>query len=442
MEKLIYDQLWIFFVYSFVGWVIGTILAAYRRKKFVDVGFLYGLYCPSYGICGVLFFILLHELHDQWFFMFLGGAIISSFVVYMTGFFLQKIFHHKWWDYSRKRFQFGSYVHMPYTILWGLMAIICVEFIEPTLLNAVHLIPSSVGDILLIIMGVVMAVDFVGTITGILSTRSRVKKGVIKEVSENMQRTADRLGMRISEWTLKHFVNAFPNLDKKEILNEPKVEKSTVFAKGCSFYKLLWLFLIGAFLGDIVETLWCHYTTGIWMSRSSVIYGPFSIVWGIGCALLTLLLYQYRYKSDRFIFLFGTVVGGAYEYACSVFTELVFGTVFWDYSHLPFNLGGRINLLFCFFWGIVAVIWIKIIYPKLSDFIEKIPKKTGTILSWCFIVFMTINIIISGLAIQRYSERQNGQINAQNPVDEFLDQHYPNERMERIYPNAKFPQKK
>lgn len=442
MEKLIYDQLWIFFVYSFVGWVIGTILAAYRRKKFVDVGFLYGPYCPSYGICGVLLFILLHELHDQWFFMFLGGAIISSFVVYMTGFFLQKIFHHKWWDYSRKRFQFGSYVHMPYTILWGLMAIICVEFIEPTLLNAVHLIPSSVGEILLIIMGVVMAVDFVGTITGILSTRSRVKKGVIKEVSENMQRTADRLGMRISEWTLKHFVNAFPNLDKKEILNEPKVEKSTVFAKGCSFYKLLWLFLIGAFLGDIVETLWCHYTTGIWMSRSSVIYGPFSIVWGIGCALLTLLLYQYRYKSDRFIFLFGTVVGGAYEYACSVFTELVFGTVFWDYSHLPFNLGGRINLLFCFFWGIVAVIWIKIIYPKLSDFIEKLPKKTGTILSWCFIVFMTINIIISGLAIQRYSERQNGQINAQNPVEEFLDQHYPNERMERIYPNAKFPQKK
>ena len=442
MEKLIYDQLWIFFVYSFVGWVIGTILAAYRRKKFVDVGFLYRPYCPSYGICGVLFFILLHELHDQWFFMFLGGAIISSFVVYMTGFFLQKIFHHKWWDYSRKRFQFGSYVHMPYTILWGLMAIICVEFIEPTLLNAVHLIPSSVGEILLIIMGVVMAVDFVGTITGILSTRSRVKKGVIKEVSENMQRTADRLGMRISEWTLKHFVNAFPNLDKKEILNEPKVEKSTVFAKGCSFYKLLWLFLIGAFLGDIVETLWCHYTTGIWMSRSSVIYGPFSIVWGIGCALLTLLLYQYRYKSDRFIFLFGTVVGGAYEYACSVFTELVFGTVFWDYSHLPFNLGGRINLLFCFFWGIVAVIWIKIIYPKLSDFIEKLPKKTGTILSWCFIVFMTINIIISGLAIQRYSERQNGQINAQNPVEEFLDQHYPNERMERIYPNAKFPQKK
>ena len=102
------------------------------------------------------------------------------------------------------------------------------------------------------------------------------------------------------------------------------------------------------------------------MSRSSVVYGPFSIVWGLGCAMFTALLYKYKEKSDRYIFMLGTVLGGAYEYACSIFTELVFGTVFWDYSKLPFNLGGRINLLFCFFWGIAAVVWLKIIYPKLS----------------------------------------------------------------------------
>ena len=63
------------------------------------------------------------------------------------------------------------------------------------------------------------------------------------------------------------------------------------------------------------------------MSRSSVVYGPFSIVWGLGCMLLTAILYQYRNRSDSFIFVFGTVMGGAYEYICSVFTEIVFGTV-------------------------------------------------------------------------------------------------------------------
>lgn len=111
------------------------------------------------------------------------------------------------------------------------------------------------------------------------------------------------------------------------------------------------------------------------MSRSSVIYGPFSIVWGLGCAFLTLLLYRYRNKSDGSIFLAGTLLGGAYEYICSVFTEMVFGTIFWDYSGFAFNLGGRINLLYCFFWGIAAVVWLKFIYPKLSGWIEKIPKK-------------------------------------------------------------------
>ena len=111
------------------------------------------------------------------------------------------------------------------------------------------------------------------------------------------------------------------------------------------------------------------------MSRSSVVYGPFSIVWGLGCVLLTAFLYPYREKNDRYIFLAGTILGGAYEYICSVFSELVFGTVFWDYSAIPFNLGGRINLLYCFFWGIVAVVWLKMLYPILSGWIEKLPVK-------------------------------------------------------------------
>ena len=88
-----------------------------------------------------------------------------------------------------------------------------------------------------------------------------------------------------------------------------------------------------------------------WMSRSSVVSESFSIVWGLAIALVTALLYKYKDRSDSFLFGMGTFLGGAYEYLCSVFTELVFGKVFWDYSAIPFNLGGRINLLYCFFLG-------------------------------------------------------------------------------------------
>ena len=164
------------------------------------------------------------------------------------------------------------------------------------------------------------------------------------------------------------------------------------------------------------------------------------MVWGMGCALLTAFLYKYKDKSDRYIFFYGTVVGGAYEYLCSVVTELVFGTTFWDYSSLPFNLGGRINLLYCFFWGIAAVVWLKGIYPFLAKWIEKIPKKIGPALTWILIVLMCTDMLISSLALSRYSARQLGEP-ADTKLEQVLDAHFPNERMARIYPKAKFVEK-
>ena len=127
--------------------------------------------------------------------------------------------------------------------------------------------------------------------------------------------------------------------------------------------------------------------------------------------------------------------GGAYEYLCSVLSELVFGKVFWDYSDIPFNLGGRINLLYCFFWGIAAVVWFKILYPRFSDWIEKIPMKPGKIITWVLIVFMVCNMLLSVAALIRYDERGKG-ATSENTLEEWIDEHYDDARMQRIYPNA------
>ena len=225
---------------------------------------------------------------------------------------------------------------------------------------------------------------------------------------------------------------AYPVIEEKseEILKEGK------FAEGCGFYKLFWLFLIGAFLGDITETIFCRLTAGVWMSRSSLVWGPFSIVWGLAIALATSLLYKDKDKPDRHIFLIGALLGGAYEYVCSIFTELVFGQVFWDYSDIPFNLGGRINLLYCFFWGIAAVIWIKLLYPGISGWIERIPKIAGYIATWLLVVFMTADILVSSAALVRYDQRSGGPA-ASSGWEQIIDENFDDSRMKQIYPNAK-----
>lgn len=426
--------------------MIGTSVAAVREHRFIDVGFLFGPYCPAYGFGAVVFAVFLPELKNHLFFLFLGGVILSSVITFSTGFVLEKIFHRKWWDYSRKRFQFGGYVNLPYTIVWGLSAVICISFINLALKDLLALIPSNLGTIILIILYIVLCLDLAGTVIAIKAVHSRLRKlSIIEDVSENLQKAADMMGEGLTGWVQKHMAKAYPSLEAKELLAarqekerqmEAARERAGVFAVGCSFYKLVCLFFLGAFLGDITETVFCLATTGKLMSRSSVVYGPFSIVWGLGCVLLTAILYQYRSRSDSYIFIFGTILGGAYEYICSVFTELVFGTVFWDYSNIPFNLGGRINLLYCFFWGIAAVIWLKCLYPLLSSLIEKIPKRAGIPITWLMILFMIFNMIMSGLALNRYKERHSNKSDNDNAVTRFLDKNFTDERMEQIYPNA------
>lgn len=172
------------------------------------------------------------------------------------------------------------------------------------------------------------------------------------------------------------------------------------------------------------------------MSRSSLVWGPFSIVWGLAIAAATALLYKDRDKPDRYLFFVGTFLGGGYEYLCSVFTEIVFGKIFWDYSEIPFNLGGRINLLYCFFWGFAAVIWIKILYPRFSAWIEKLPAKAGCIFTWVLVIFMIANITVSMLALIRYDMRVK-EIPPSNALERLIDERFDDQRMEQIYPNAK-----
>ncbi len=165
----------------------------------------------------------------------------------------------------------------------------------------------------------------------------------------------------------------------------------------------------------------------------------FSLVWGLALAGGTAILYRYRDRSDGFLFCFGFLAGGVFEYFCSVFTELAFGTVFWDYSGFQFNLGGRINLLYCFFWGIACVIWLKKLYPVLSRWIEKIPRNVGTVMVWALSIFMVVNMAVTCGAMIRYSQRTND-MPAENAVESWLDMAFPDEWMQQRYQNLKFVQ--
>ena len=433
MAYSFYELVWFFFIYSFVGWCGEVCLAAIQKRRFINRGFVSSPVCPIYGIGAVSFAVFLPELSENLFFLFLGGFILASFIEFVTGVLLEKIFHKKWWDYSKIRFNFEGYICLRYSLLWGIFAVLLILFADPFLQTVIHMLPELLGKILLWILSALLVVDCIGTGLTILGMQKKMLQ--VSEWSEEIGKISKLLENAITEKIRKRMEKAFPALEAGKAEKKETAE-TKVFAQGCSFYKLVGLFFIGAFLGDVTETIFCFVTTGVLMSRSSVVWGPFSIVWGFAIAAVTLLLYKYKDRSDSFLFGTGTLLGGAYEYLCSVFTEIVFGKIFWDYSGMPFNLGGRINLLYCFFWGIAAVVWFKKLYPKISGLIEKIPHLAGKIITWTLIIFMCCNIVVSCMALIRYDERGND-VKADRAWKTYMDEHYGDEKMQLIYPNAK-----
>lgn len=435
-----------FFLYAFVGWSGELIFAAIRAKRFVNRGFINGPICPIYGIVAVIIAIFLPELKDNTVILFLGGMVIATVFEYVTGRWMERIFHRKLWDYSGSRFHLDGYICLPYSLLWGALAVLSLVVINPLVVKLLGLIPHPVKVIGEVVLIVCFTLDLLTTVMTVMEMQIRAKR--LAQFPQKMQHTSKWLENILTTGVEKRMKRSFPTIDLQDMAKEweeRRIQRETSkekFAEGCGFYKLISLFFIGAFLGDITETIYCYLCTGILMSRSSVVYGPFSIVWGIGCSLISFLLYRYKDKSDRYIFVAGMLLGGAYEYICSVFTELVFGTVFWDYSGFAFNIGGRINLLYCFFWGIAAVVWMKAIYPFLSKYIEKLPKKSATIVCNVLIIFMVINVIISSFALARYEKRNTmpdyvAESALEEQINNILDEHFPDGRMERIYPNAK-----
>lgn len=209
------------------------------------------------------------------------------------------------------------------------------------------------------------------------------------------------------------------------------------FARGINFYKLFIIFFSGSFVGVLIELLWCYLRNGYFESRSGLVYGPFNLVYGIGALVLTMALYRYRNRSWTFSFIGGFVTGSVIEYFCSFFQELLFGSTSWDYSNIPFNLNGRICLLYSVFWGVLGIFWIKKIYPRIAGWILRIPDRVGKTAVWILLAFMVVNSAVSGAAVYRWAERTAGK-EASGSLERVLDERFPDERMERIYANLEF----
>ena len=143
------DLVLYFSIYSFSGWLMETIFASICERKLINRGFLTGFFCPIYGFGAILIIqsskwvtVVYENYLTSLLMSILFSILLVTALEYITGFFLEKIFNCKWWDYSDNAVNLHGYICLKYSLLWGFMAFLLVQLAHPAISKLVFFIPA------------------------------------------------------------------------------------------------------------------------------------------------------------------------------------------------------------------------------------------------------------------------------------------------------------
>lgn len=184
---------------------------------------------------------------------------------------------------------------------------------------------------------------------------------------------------------------------KKEITNAQnniatEVNNTNSNKKISKKYLYFLYFIIFSVIGWILETCFSFYSLGYFTKRG-FLYGPLCPIYGWGAIILILFFRTYK-KHNLKLFIYAAIIFSIFEYFVSFAMEAMFSLKWWDYSNEFMNLNGRIGIFYSFAWGIIAILFINLIYPffkkKINIFLSKIPYKVQLIIVYILgIVFIT-----------------------------------------------------
>ena len=203
--EIIQKSLSLFFIYSFLGWVIEVVYVSIDNKKICDRGFLIGPICPIYGISGVAMTLLLSKIQHQYIFVFLASTILCTAFEYLTSFVMEKLFKTRWWDYSTEKFNLNGRVCLKNALLFGILGTLVVTVLSPTLWK---LIQIETLNIILMICVVVFIIDFIISFTimhKIKVATEDIKKDNTEEINKKVQEYVQK-----QSFLYKRLFKAFP----------------------------------------------------------------------------------------------------------------------------------------------------------------------------------------------------------------------------------------
>ena len=210
--QLVINFCLLYFIYSFLGWIMEVIFIRITTKKWINRGFLISPICPIYG-CGCLLLISLLSWYDNDLFaIFLGSVFICSLLEYFTSYFLEKIFKARWWDYSQYRYNINGRICLETMLPFGLFGTLIVGFVDPFFLEVLDKISFEFKVTIAIIFIFLHISDLIISFKTVSSIKGKVN-GLEGDNTEEIKIQIKKL---ISgSYFARRLLKAFPHLLQK-----------------------------------------------------------------------------------------------------------------------------------------------------------------------------------------------------------------------------------
>lgn len=183
-------QFWTLFLlftaYSFLGWLSESIFCSVPARKFINRGFLNGPLCPVYGFGALLVVSMLTPFKDNLMILFVIAVILTSTLEYLTAIALETLFHTKYWDYSKHRFNIQGRVCLDNSLLFGLLSVLAVVVLQPTLMGLIDLIHPMLRILIGIALFCLILLDTTLTVNAMYSLNGRLDElqKILDEIKE------------------------------------------------------------------------------------------------------------------------------------------------------------------------------------------------------------------------------------------------------------------
>jgi uncharacterized membrane protein len=152
-----------------------------------------------------------------------------------------------------------------------------------------------------------------------------------------------------------------------------------------------------------VEVIYAALKEGKFINRG-FLNGPLCPIYGFG--VIAVVNFLKPVQNNLFFLFFGSVfIASAIELTAGFVLEKIFRQKWWDYSEVPFNIGGYICPLFSMMWGIACLVIVDQIHPLIVNMSAHIPEPASLIILLILSIVFVIDLVATVNTILRINKK-------------------------------------